>query len=120
MTAKTDCVFCQIVAGDAPATVAANWPDAIAIVPLSPVAPGHVLVIPRVHVPTFLSDPVVSAVALHRAAEYANLLGLPGEGANLITSAGEAATQTVFHLHLHLVPRDPGDRLSLPWDVRCD
>lgn len=120
MTAKTDCVFCQIVAGDAPATVAANWPDAIAIRPLNPVTPGHVLVIPRAHTRSFIEDPVVSAVAMHRAAEFASLRGFPGEGVNLITSAGEAATQTVFHLHVHLVPRDRDDRLSLPWDVRHD
>jgi histidine triad (HIT) family protein len=116
--ATTDCVFCRIVAGDAPATIVAKWPDAIAIRPLGPVVPGHVLVIPRVHVWSFIEDPVVSAVAMHRAAEFASKSDFPGDGVNLITSAGDAATQTVFHMHVHLVPREDGDSISLPWDVR--
>jgi histidine triad (HIT) family protein len=118
--AKTDCVFCQIVAGDSPAVVAANWPDAIAIQPLNPVVKGHVLVIPRAHVWSFVEDPTVTAAVMARAADFAGKLGMPGEGVNLITSAGEAATQTVFHLHVHLVPRYLGDGITLPWTGQHD
>ena len=114
----TDCVFCQIVAGDAPATILERWPDAVAIEPLNPVVPGHVLIIPKAHVWSFVEDPTVSAAAMARAARFAGQLRMPGEGVNLITSAGEAATQTVFHLHIHLVPRELDDSVSLPWDVR--
>jgi histidine triad (HIT) family protein len=109
-----DCVFCQIVAGEAPATVIREWPDAIAIVPLRPVAPGHVLVIPRTHVADATVDPDVTAVTMRRAAE----LAVPP--CNLITSAGRPATQTVFHLHIHVVPRRVGDGLALPWSVRTE
>lgn len=105
------CTFCDIVAGRAPAEIVQRWPDAIAFVPLNPVCTGHVLVVPRVHVPDFAADPEVSAATMRRAAQLA------GAGpANLITSRGRAATQTQFHLHLHLVPRDAGDGLALPWD----
>jgi histidine triad (HIT) family protein len=106
------CPFCEIVAGRAPATVVREWDDALAIVPLGPVVDGHVLVIPREHVTDFADDPVVSATTAYRAAELA---GESGQPMNLITSRGREATQSVFHLHLHLVPRAEGDGLALPW-----
>ncbi len=106
------CVFCEILAGRAPARIAAGWPDAFAIHPLNPVTAGHLLVIPHAHVADFRLDPAVSALVMARAAELAADLG--GD-MNLITSAGPAATQTVFHLHVHLVPRSIGDGLTLPW-----
>ncbi|MGP4115429.1 HIT family protein [Streptomyces sp. 4N509B] len=104
-------MFCRIVNGREPATVVRAWPDAAAIVPLHPVTPGHLLVIPHAHVVDFTENPEVSAAAMRRAAELA-----AGAGpSNLITSRGREATQTVFHLHLHLVPRSTGDGLALPW-----
>lgn len=108
----SDCVFCKIVAGQAPATIVREWPESIAIAPLGPVVDGHVLVIPRVHAADAAEDPDITANTMYRAAEYARELGRPF---NLITSAGREATQTVFHLHLHYVPRAAGDGLALPW-----
>ena len=94
-----------------------EWDDAIAIVPLAPVTgerflpgEGHVLVIPRVHVSDFAADPVITGRTFQRAAELADL-----RDSNLITSKGESATQTVHHLHVHLVPRVSRDGLPLPW-----
>ncbi len=106
------CVFCDIVAGTEPADVFWVWPDTVAITPRHPVTDGHLLVIPTVHVEDFREDPVVSASTMARAAWLAN--NLRGD-MNLITSAGAAATQTVLHLHIHLVPRLTGDGLTLPW-----
>ena len=107
------CVFCKICAGDAPATVVHEWEDAVAIVPLGPVVDGHILVIPKTHVADFAEDPGVTATTMGRAAELAGHLGL--DATNVITSRGSAATQTVFHLHVHLVPRETDDGLPLPW-----
>jgi histidine triad (HIT) family protein len=104
-----DCVFCAIVAGIAPATIVRRWPDALAIVPLGPVVDGHLLVIPTVHVEDYTTDPEVTAVVARRAAEIAS------HPSNLITSAGREATQSVFHLHAHVVPRAEDDGLALPW-----
>jgi histidine triad (HIT) family protein len=107
------CVFCRIVADEEPATVVRDWDDVIAIVPRpSPVNDGHVLVIPRTHVADFTTDPTVSAAVTFRAAQLGAELGCD---LNLITSKGRAATQSVFHLHFHLVPRVLGDGLPLPW-----
>lgn len=106
------CVFCAIIAGTEPATIVRQWPDAIAIVPLDPVTDGHLLVIPREHVPDFTTAHYVSAITTHRAAELAEEIG---GSMNLITSKGREATQSVAHLHLHLVPRRENDGLALPW-----
>jgi len=105
------CPFCEINTGRAPATFVHEWSDAIAIVPLNPVVDGHTLVIPKTHVTDFVADPIVSAATMRRAAQLADEIG----PVNLITSRGREATQTVKHLHLHLVPRSKGDGLALPW-----
>ena len=104
-------VFCDIVQGSAPAAVINEWEDAIAIVPLGPVVDGHRLVIPKQHVTDFTENPAVSAATAMCAAELA--ADLPA--ANLITSKGREATQSVFHLHIHIVPRSEDDGLALPW-----
>jgi histidine triad (HIT) family protein len=107
----SDCVFCRIVAGTAPATVVRRWPGVIAIRPRGGCAPGHVLVIPSVHVTDVGSNPAVSALTMTAAAE----LAAEHPACNVITSKGAEATQTVFHLHIHVVPRHAEDALPLPW-----
>ena len=109
------CVFCTILAGLEPAGIVRVWADAVALVPVRPVADGHVIVIPRAHVPHALADPDAAGLTARRAAEYAADARLAA--ANLITSAGAAATQTVYHLHVHVVPRAEGDGLALPWSA---
>lgn len=106
---RTDCPFCLIVSGRAPAEIVRQWDDAIAIVPLNPVTPGHVLVIPHCHVVDALESFNTSAMVTRRAAEIAP------RPCNLITSVGVEATQTIRHLHLHIVPRRANDGLMLPW-----
>lgn len=103
------CPFCDIASGRAPATVVREWATALAIVPLKPVVEGHVIVLPKAHVMDFTSDPTVTGMVMQRAAELA------GHPSNLITSAGAEATQSVFHLHVHIVPRAANDGLALPW-----
>lgn len=107
------CVFCKIVAGDAPANIVEKWGDtALAIVPLNPVVDGHVIVIPSRHVADAGEEPYVTGDVMACASWFA---ADRYESYNLITSAGAPATQTVFHLHVHVVPRRPGDGLALPW-----
>lgn len=110
---STACIFCAIARYEAPAEFVAEWPDAVAFRPLGPVTAGHVLVVPRTHVVDFIEDPAVSAATMRRAAQLAGTLMYGA--VNLITSQGRAATQSVFHLHIHLVPRRKDDGLALPW-----
>lgn len=106
------CVFCEIVAGRAPAKLVYGWLDAVAFVPLNLVTEGHVLVVPRIHVDDALVDPLVTAMVFARASQLA---AKRGQQCNLLTSVGENATQSIFHLHAHYVPRLKGDGLALPW-----
>jgi histidine triad (HIT) family protein len=106
-------VFCEIVAGRAPATfVPCAVRGVVAFVPLDPVVPGHVLFVPRRHVANAAEDPAVTGWTFNAAAEYGAACGVPF---NLITSVGREATQSVFHLHVHYVPRATDDALLLPW-----
>lgn len=106
-----DCVFCAIIEGRAPGVLRREWDDALALVPLNPVAPGHTLIVPKTHVANYAEDPDITAAVMRHAAEYA-----PAGASNLITSMGRAATQSVWHLHVHVIPRIWGDGLALPWD----
>lgn len=110
-----DCVFCgRIERGEY------DDGDAFAVTfrPLKPVGPGHRLFVPRVHVADALEDPMVTAMAVRYATEWAGRQGL---GAlNLITSRGPEATQSVFHMHWHLVPRLKHDGYHLPWTNQED
>lgn len=117
MTETEPCPFCEINTGRAPATFVHEWSDAIAIVPLNPVTEGHTLVIPKLHVRDAHEDPDVTAATMQRAAQ---LSGQRWPQANILTSVGPAATQSVFHLHIHIVPRREGDWLMLPWGTAGD
>jgi histidine triad (HIT) family protein len=113
-TSDATCGFCEIVAERAPAEIVRRWDDVLAVRPSQGgVAAGHVLVIPHQCVPDVGADPVVSARVMACAAELAAEL----PACNVITSKGSAATQTVFHLHIHVVPRALGDGLRLPWSA---
>lgn len=105
-------MFCRIAEGSEPAEVVRRWgSEAIAIRPRNPVVDGHVLVIPAAHVADVGTNPGVSAIAMAAAAD----LAAQHTDCNVITSRGRYATQTVFHLHIHVVPRAAGDNLPLPW-----
>ena len=108
----TDCPFCRIAAGRDSTTLVRDWGDVYAIRPRSGgVHPGHLLVIPRRHVADVGEDPATAAAVMLHAAEL--VAELPA--ANVISSKQGPATQTVFHLHVHVVPRTLGDGLALPW-----
>lgn len=110
-TVTSDCVFCQIIWGTSPGKIIREWADAIALTPLTPVIHGHVLIIPKHHVAHAATDESITARTMGRAAEYATQY----DSFNIITSAGRAATQSIDHLHIHVVPRTPDDQLMTPW-----
>jgi histidine triad (HIT) family protein len=113
-----DCIFCKIVAGDLPASIVDEDERTIAFMDIAPATRGHALVIPRVHSVDLLSvereDLSAVALAAQRLAIRANER-LGADGVNLLNSCGSAAWQTVFHFHVHVIPRYAGDPLRLPW-----
>ena len=113
-----DCIFCKIVAGELPARIVDQDERTIAFMDIAPATRGHALVIPRAHSADLLSvEPAdLSAVALacQRLAGMATER-LGADGVNLLSSCGRAAWQTVFHFHVHMIPRYDGDPLRLPW-----
>lgn len=110
--ADDPCPFCAIVNGEAPATILMHPHYGIAIIePIGPHAPGHALVIPTRHVPDATTDPPLTGQVFATAALWAARFG----ACNLLTSVGEDATQSVMHLHVHVVPRGAEDGLPARW-----
>ncbi len=113
-----NCIFCKIVAGEIPSTIVDEDERTIAFMDIAPATRGHALVIPREHATDLLSIPpedlTAVAVAAQRLASRAKER-LGADGVNLLNSCGAAAWQTVFHLHVHVIPRYTGDPLRLPW-----
>ncbi len=118
MACDPDCIFCKIVAGELPATIIDEGERAIAFMDIQPASRGHALVIPRAHAADVHDiDPedlrAVAVMAQRIAARVLAKLG--ADGVNLLNSSGAAAWQTVFHFHMHVIPRYEGDPLKLPW-----
>jgi histidine triad (HIT) family protein len=116
--ADPDCIFCKIVAGDLPARIIDEDERTIAFMDIAPATRGHALVIPRAHSTDLLSidraDLSAVALASQRLAGRAKER-LGADGVNLLNSCGGAAWQTVFHFHVHVIPRYESDPLRLPW-----
>lgn len=113
------CAFCRIASGaDKDAKQIASSPHWVAIFPLQPATLGHTLILPTQHVQDFWAAPADMAAELANAAVLVgNALkaALNPDGLNLISSAGEVAEQTIFHLHLHVVPRWENDGFGKIW-----
>jgi diadenosine tetraphosphate (Ap4A) HIT family hydrolase len=115
--ASEDCPFCMIARGEGSSVeVVCERDQWVAFFPPEPATPGHTLVIPRVHVADLWSADARLSTELMEAVihvGHAVEKAVNPEGMNLITSRGEAAEQSVFHLHLHIVPRWRDDELDL-------
>jgi histidine triad (HIT) family protein len=113
-----DCIFCKIVAGELPGTIVDEDERTISFMDINPATRGHALVIPRKHARDLLEiEPdelqAVAAAAQRLAKLVPERLG--ADGVNLINSCGAVAWQTIFHFHIHVIPRYEGDPLRLPW-----
>jgi histidine triad (HIT) family protein len=113
-----DCIFCKIVAGELPSQIVAEDERTITFMDISPATRGHALVIPRRHARDLLGiepdDLAATVLAAQRLARLApERLG--ADGVNLLNSCGAPAWQTVFHFHIHVIPRYEDDPLRLPW-----
>jgi histidine triad (HIT) family protein len=113
-----DCIFCKILTGGLPATIVDQDERTVSFMDIAPATRGHTLVIPRAHATDLLSvdheDLQAVAVACQRLAVRMKER-LQADGVNLVNSCGAVAWQTVFHFHVHVIPRYEGDPLRLPW-----
>jgi histidine triad (HIT) family protein len=113
-----DCLFCKIAAGEITATRVREDERTIAFMDINPATRGHLLVIPREHSADLLEIGADDLTAcLTAAQELAARVKerLRADGVNLLNSCGRDAWQTVFHFHVHVIPRYAGDPLRLPW-----
>ncbi|MEN0130132.1 MAG: HIT family protein [Brevundimonas sp.] len=108
-----DCVFCAIVAGRERASLVFEDETVVAFMDLHPVTPGHLLVVPRVHAVGLEDLDVATGAHVwsigHELARALRRSDLGPEGINVFVCDGEVAFQTVFHFHLHVIPRYRGD-----------
>ncbi|WP_238419014.1 HIT family protein [Gordonia sp. 'Campus'] len=112
----SSCIFCAIVEGTAPARIVYSDDDIVGFLDIRPVTRGHTLLVPRVH-STGLDDldPTIGSALFRAGQRLAAALKsgpMAADGVNLALNDGSAAFQTVFHTHLHVVPRHAGDKLS--------
>jgi histidine triad (HIT) family protein len=113
-----DCLFCGIVDGSIPSQTIDSDERTVAFMDINPATPGHALVVPREHSADLLEiapeDLQATAVAAQRLATHMKDV-LDADGVNVLNAYGAAAWQTVFHFHLHVIPRYEDDPLKLPW-----
>lgn len=117
-TGLRDCEFCQIIERVVPAEIVFETDSCLAFFPLSPATKGHTLVVPKRHIQDFTSsDTETFSTLTSTALDIGKALqaAYSSDGMNLITSAGKAASQTIMHLHVHLVPRWTHDQMGQIW-----
>jgi histidine triad (HIT) family protein len=118
MTFDPACPFCDIVRGNAPAHVVYEDDGSIAFLDFAPAAEGHTLVIPRAHARTLLDiSPADAGALMSCATRVAHLIDrtFHPDGMTMVQTNERAGGQTVYHVHLHLIPRWNGDELFRPW-----
>ncbi|MDA0276568.1 MAG: HIT family protein [Proteobacteria bacterium] len=117
----TDCVFCKIIAGQIPSTRVFEDEHTLAFMDIGQVNPGHVLVTVKKHAANLFEldaeQAAGAARACHRVAQAIRAAFAP-EGLSVYQANGKAAGQTVYHYHVHLLPRHAGDGMELTWPVK--
>ncbi|MCV7229800.1 HIT family protein [Mycolicibacterium komossense] len=110
------CIFCAVIAGEAPAVRVYEDDDYLAILDIRPIVRGHTLVLPKLHTVDLTDTPPETLAGIvtigQRIAQAARSSELKADGNNIVINDGKAAFQSVFHIHLHVAPRQDGDKLS--------
>lgn len=113
-----NCIFCKIANGEIPAATLYEDEDFRVILDLGPASKGHALILPKQHAANLFELPdELAAKVMPLAKQVASKLqkGLGADGINVVQNNGEAAGQTVFHFHLHLIPRYQNDTVNVTW-----
>lgn len=117
----SNCIFCKIVAGEIPSATVYEDEDFKAIMDIAPAAKGHIIILSKVHYANLYElEDAVAAKILIAARKIAIALQeeFNCDGINLLQNNGVAAGQTVFHFHMHVIPRYDNDHVNVPW-TRC-
>lgn len=115
---NTDCIFCKIAQGEIPSKTLFENEDFRVIFDISPASKGHVIILPKVHAANIYELPEeLVGKAFILAKKVATVLKevLQCDGINIVQNNGEAAGQTVFHLHVHVIPRYKDDSVKITW-----
>ena len=113
-----DCIFCKIAAGEIPSATLYEDEDFRVILDLGPAARGHALILPKAHYADLCEIPeelAAKAMILAKKIVSAGRKALRCDGYNIVQNNGEAAGQTGFHLHIHVIPRYTGDNAGVTW-----
>ena len=113
-----NCIFCKIASGEIPSATLFENEEFRVILDLNPASKGHALILPKMHASDLFDLPdETAAKAMVLAKQIAQKLkeGLNAEGVNVVQNNGAAAGQTVFHFHMHLIPRYAGDTVNVTW-----
>ena len=113
-----NCIFCKIANGEIPAATLYEDENFRVILDLGPASKGHALILPKSHAANIyeLSDEMAAkAMILAKKMATAMTAALKCDGFNIVQNNGECAGQTVFHFHMHLIPRYKGDEVGLTW-----
>jgi histidine triad (HIT) family protein len=113
-----DCIFCKLIAGEIPGEIVDSDERTVTVMDINPATRGHVVVIPREHAENLLAvseeDLAATMAAARRMVERMNATIAPA-GFNVLNNMGRAAWQSIFHFHVHVIPRYADDPLQLPW-----
>ncbi|MCW8834772.1 MAG: HIT family protein [Rhodospirillales bacterium] len=121
MSHDPDCIFCKIIKGEIPCFKLYEDERTLSFMDINPVNPGHALIIPKFHTPNFfeipldwLADTMTTTQKIARAVQKT----LEPHGLNILQANGPGAAQSVFHLHMHVVPRGEDDGVTMNWGIR--
>ena len=120
MSSDPDCIFCKIIAGEIPCFNIYEDGDTLAFMDINPASEGHALVIPKEHtrdVHAVSEAAITSTVLTAKKVAAAIEKTLNPDGLNLLQCNGPGAAQSVFHFHMHVLPRQDGDNLKLNWGL---
>jgi histidine triad (HIT) family protein len=113
-----NCIFCKVVAGEIPGEIVDSDERTITVMDINPATRGHVVVIPREHSENLITVPeedLNATMASARRIAARMQEALSPDGFNVLNNVGRAAWQSIFHFHVHVIPRYHDDPLQLPW-----
>lgn len=122
MYTKEDCIFCKIAKGEIPSSKVYEDNDILAFLDVSPASKGHCLIITKEHFDNFLMVPrdlLDKAFSVAQKIGQAMITSLNAEGVNILTNVNQAAGQSVYHFHIHVIPRYTKDGIEQPFEVKA-